>query len=116
MEGVVVDTCKEAGMEAVCAGPSSCSYSSSKCLVTPLSTDCNYPLKPIFSTISFKTDTAAEELQGVFTYMNHWSGGESCYVGESFNVRGNTYEAGEETYYAYCVLCGECKGNFTIPQ
>ena len=85
--------------------------------MTPLSTDCNYPLKPIFSKLSSKTDTdAAEELDGVFTYMNHWYGGESGYVGESFNVQGNSYVAGEHTYYAYCVLCGECNGNFTIPQ
>ena len=29
-KGVVADTCKEAAIEGVCAGPSSCSYSSSK--------------------------------------------------------------------------------------
>ena len=47
-------------------------------------------------------------------YMNHCTGPEESLV--MFNGQGNNYVAGEHTYYAYFVLCGECNGNFTIPQ
>ena len=37
-EGKVVETCEEAGLKAVCAGPKSCQYNDeSKCVITPLS-------------------------------------------------------------------------------
>ena len=44
-EGRVSETCAEAGLRAVCSGPQSCKYTdTSKCLVTPLSTNCNNPM------------------------------------------------------------------------
>ena len=44
-EGRVSETCARAGLRAVCSGPVSCKYTDpTKCLVTPLSTNCNNPM------------------------------------------------------------------------
>ena len=44
-EGKVPETCAEAGLRAVCDGPEGCRYTdTSKCLVTPLSTNCGGPM------------------------------------------------------------------------
>ena len=44
-EGRVSETCRSAGLRAVCSGPQSCKYTdTTKCLVTPLSTNCNNPM------------------------------------------------------------------------
>ena len=45
VEGQVAETCAKAGLRAVCYGPAGSTYTdTTKCLVTPLSTDCNYPM------------------------------------------------------------------------
>ena len=44
-EGKVSETCEAAGMRAVCSGPSSCKYTNvAKCVITPLSSNCNNPM------------------------------------------------------------------------
>ena len=44
-EGRVSETCIDAGLRAVCSGPVSCKYTdTARCLVTPLSTNCNNPM------------------------------------------------------------------------
>ena len=114
LEGVVADTCKAAGMEAVCAGPSSCKYTSSRCLVTPLSMDCS-ALRPIAGRICHVVDPRqCKEMDGLFSYMNDYSGGEAGVVGGTWLAQGKSYVSGEKTYYAYCVQCGSCTGKIQI--
>ena len=44
-EGKVSETCEAVGMKAVCSGPSNCKYTKlTKCVVTPLSSNCNNPM------------------------------------------------------------------------
>ena len=44
-EGKVAEICEAAGLRAVCAGPAgSCHVDTSKCIVTPLSTECGRPM------------------------------------------------------------------------
>ena len=46
--GKVAETCEEAHLKAVCPGPKLCQYNDesieSKCVITPLSTDCHHPM------------------------------------------------------------------------
>ena len=45
VEGAVADTCEEAGMRAVCLGDTDCPYTdTTKCDVTRLSSDCEFPM------------------------------------------------------------------------
>ena len=114
LEGVVADTCKAAGMEAVCAGPSSCKYTSSRCLVTPLSMDCS-ALRPIAGRICHVVDPRqCKEMDGLFSYMNDYYYGEAGAVGGTWLAGGKSYVSGEKTFYAYCVQCGSCAGR--IPR
>ena len=117
VEGVVADTCEEVGMKAVCSGPSGCKYSSNRCLVTPLSTNCNNPMYPLSKLLcSGSKPRNCPQFEGVFSYMSGWYGGECGRVGYDWCANGEDFVAGTldtspgrtqgqaEVYYAYCVL------------
>ena len=116
-EGIVADTCEEVGMKAVCSGPSGCKYSSNRCLVTPLSTNCNNPMYPLSKLLcSGSKPRNCPQFEGVFSYMCGWYGGECGRVGYDWCANGEDFVAGTldtspgrtqgqaEVYYAYCVL------------
>jgi hypothetical protein len=112
-EGVVADTCKAAGMEAVCSGSSACGYSSNICLVTPLSSDCNNPFRPLSIKMCNTPDPRqCKELDGVYSYMNNYYYGAAGVSGSSWWAYGYTAMSGNNPLYAYCVQCGSCEGKF----
>jgi len=133
VEGAVAQTCSEAGLEAVCSGPTDCRWTDTNyCLVTPLSDDCHNPLGPIAgaicdqsrmsenNTTGTATGTGAgqgesgrqrsqqcEETEGLFSYMNDWAGGSDCGNVEGiWCADGSNYVAGQNgaEYFAYCAL------------
>ena len=122
-EGKVSETCTKAGLRAVCPGPDDCRYNNNTdCLLTPLSQDCYNPMSVIRAEDILLTDLPtpryqlAEKLcntkpkncpqmEGLFSYMKNWPGGECGKVGHSFCARGkNLVSSSETTYYGYCVL------------
>jgi hypothetical protein len=112
LEGSTVDTCKAAGMNAVCPGSSTCSYNSPLCMVTPLSTPgCTY-LASISKQICNYVPKQCPEVDRLFVYMNTWSSGELGRVGSSYHAYGKDYVSGdgEQAFYAFCVICGSCEG------
>ena len=104
MAGTVPHTCQEAGMEAVCPGPADCSTSSSRCIVTSLSTECYYHMRPISVQICDNEDPReCPELQGMFSYMNNFNSyGECGIVGDEWCAHGRDYVSGDPVYFAYC--------------
>ena len=117
LEGVVADICKEAGMDAVCVGDASCSYSSNRCMVTPFSSFCSLQqfLQPISEHICKYTDPRqCQELEGLFIYVNDWSGSEAGVVGASLPAVGKHHVARDSNTFAYCVVCGSCEGKINI--
>jgi len=116
-EGQVALTCDSVGMKAICSGPSSCKYSdTSKCIITPLSTNCNNPMYPLSKVIcSGSKPRNCPQFEGVFSYMKSWYGGECGRVGSDWCANGDDFVAGStevspgqeelaeaETYYGYC--------------
>ena len=111
-----MDTCKAAGMHAVCPGSSTCGYNSPRCFVTPLSTPgCTY-LEPLSQHLCNYGPKQCPEIDGIFVYMNNWSEGELGVVGNKYYANGKDYVSGEGglSYFAYCVICGECSGTAYI--
>lgn len=116
IEGRVADTCDNHSMRAVCSGPSSCKYSNtSRCMVTPLSTNCNNPMFSLSKILcSGQKPRNCAAFEGVFSYMKSWYGGECGSVGTDWCANGDDYQSGTtqagpgheleevETYYAYC--------------
>jgi len=106
-EGVVADTCDAVGMRAVCAGDSSCKWSSARCQVMNFETsDCGNPMYGLAKKLcGGNTDPrGCPEMNGLFNYMRDWSG-ECGVVNGKMCVKGNSYISDELTvYYAYCVL------------
>ena len=101
-DGAVADTCQAVGLEAVCAGPANCEYSSDRCIVTTLSTDCGSPMRPISIEICDTTYAPnCPELQGLFSYMHNYPG-ECGIVGDSWCADGANYVSGDPVYFAYC--------------
>ena len=122
VEGKVAETCAANGLRAVCWGPVGNEYTdTTKCLVTPLSTPhiMSVRVNNILLTITFPTlrTTLAKkvcpetpnskncpQLEGVFSYMKNYSGGECGKVGPTACAKGKDYVSGpEKRYYAYCV-------------
>jgi len=117
-EGKVAETCDSVGMKAICSGPSSCKYSdTSKCIITPLSTNCNNPMYPLSKVIcSGSKPRNCPQFEGVFSYMKNWYGGECGRVGSDWCANGDDFVAGTteaspgqeeqlpeaETFYGYC--------------
>jgi len=107
--GTVSITCAKVGMKAVCSGPEGCSYYSASCVVTPLSSDCSNPMGPLSRIIcEGKNPNMCSKLDGVFSHMAKWSGGECGSVDGSHCVVGRDYTSGEmrkgrkRIYYGYC--------------
>jgi hypothetical protein len=105
VEGTVADTCEEAGMRAVCSGPSGCEYNSDRCVAIPLesaaSTACNTPMYGLSAKIcNGKHPRQCPELDGLFNYKSNYPFGEVGIVGGSF-AYGNKIVAGD--YYGYCI-------------
>ena len=114
-EGQVSNTCEGVGMRAVCSGDTNCKYSSNRCLVTPLSTNCNNPMYPLSKILcSGSKPRNCDQFEGVFSYMSGWYGGECGRVGYDWCANGDDFVAGTvetspgrvqkkvEAYYAYC--------------
>ena len=110
-EGKMADTCEEMAMKAVCSGPSDCKFSSSRCQVTPLSTNCLNPLYPLSKVLcSGSNPPNCPQTEGLFSFMSNWFGGECGRVGKSWCAKGDDFEAGAlesssgkvGLYYAYC--------------
>ena len=93
-------------MEAVCSGPSGCSYTSSSCIITPLSTNCENPLKPLSQALcgSGSKPTTCSDTDGMFNYMNAWGGGACGAVGTKWCADGKEYISGGTVYTAYCAV------------
>jgi len=114
--GKVSETCEEVGMKAVCSGGESCKYTNlDKCVVTPLSTDCNNPMYPLSKLLcNGEKPRKCDEFEGVFSFMHNWYGGECGRVGYDWCANGDDFVAGTlesgpgrsqgqvETYYGYC--------------
>eukprot|EP00092_Neocalanus_flemingeri_P028576 GFUD01031032.1.p1 GENE.GFUD01031032.1~~GFUD01031032.1.p1 ORF type:complete len:911 (-),score=155.86 GFUD01031032.1:100-2832(-) len=103
-EGSVAQTCREVGMEAVCSGNQRCKYSSSDCVVTPLSTKCFAPMYSLSKRIcSGRQPRECPALKGVFSHMTGLSGGECGVVGNTWCAKGNDFTAQNNShYFAYC--------------
>ena len=104
-------------MDAVCGGDASCSFTSNRCMDTPLSTLCaSFSfLQPITEQICNYTDPKqCQELEGLFLYMNDWFGSEAGVVGGSWPAWGKDHVAGDNDTFAYCVVCGSCEGKIKI--
>ena len=113
LEGVVPDTCKEAGMDAVCGGDASCQFTSNLCMDTPLSSGCSIHtlLQPITEQICNVTNPRkCQELERLFVYANDWSVGDAGVLGGSYPAQGKNVVAGDNDTFAYCVVCGSCEG------
>ena len=107
LEGVVPDTCREAGMDAVCPGDASCMHTSNRCMDTPFSIACSLHtlLQPITQQICNVTDPRkCQELERLFVYGKDWSGGEAGVVGGSYPAGGKVQLAGDNDTFAYCVV------------
>jgi len=108
IEGAVADTCDAAGMKSVCLGQSGCQYNSARCQVTPMSTisNCGNPMRGLSMKICGHTSTwRCSLIDGMFTYMKSWSGGEYGFVDGVGGKQGKDLVSTSGTiYYAYCVV------------
>ena len=109
-EGAVADTCKAAGVQAVCAGDSKCQYSSKRCQVLSIEKskvcEANASMSGLAKRVcgEGKLPIDCPELNGLFNYMHGWEGGECGVVGGQQCVHGSSYISGNpDMYYAYCV-------------
>jgi len=106
-EGKVADTCDSVGMKAVCDGPSSCKNTdTARCVVTPISIRCGYPLRPVSQLVcNHDEPTRCAPLEGVFAYQYNRSKGECGRVGSSYCANGNEYVSTVSTqFYALCAI------------
>merc|ERR1712018_1126314 len=78
----VVATCRVAQMEAVCPGPSSCSFTdTSKCLELPLENDvCGNAMHGVAKAICNAYPSGCPQMDGLFNYMKDWNGDSACGV------------------------------------
>ena len=106
--GAVADTCEENGMKAVCNGESlaSCSYTSARCRVTPLSAVCGDQMYTLSKLICNGTQPdQCPQMEGMFADMRDWHGSECGAVGGQWCVQGKTFMSSAGTpAYAYCAL------------
>ena len=107
IEGAVADTCEAAGMRAVCAGDYSCQYSSNRCEVVSFeSSVCGDAMKGLAEKVCGEEKLAADcpQLDGLFSYIHEWDGGECGVVDGQRCVPGtNSTSGNHDIYYAYCV-------------
>jgi len=109
VEGTVSITCERVGMEAVCTGPAGCQYNSASCVITPMSSICNDPMRPLAEILCDGNFVQKCSIfDGVFNYMYNWRGSECGAVDGTSCVTGNGYTSGEmrkgrkRIYYGYC--------------
>ena len=106
--GAVADTCEKNGMKAVCNGESlaSCSYTSARCRVTPLSAVCGDQMYTLSKLICNGTQPdQCPQMEGMFADMRDWHGSECGAVGGQWCVQGKTFMSSAGTpAYAYCAL------------
>ena len=108
-EGTVPDTCKAAGLEAVCAGEG-CHWRSSRCKDVPLSVNgpscaCSY-LNPISDVICGKGTLAVDcpRLNRVFASISNWQNNEWGVVDRYHCEPGSRYTSSlTNQLFAYCV-------------
>ena len=114
MENAIVKTCQAAGLKAVCPGGTDCGYNSPDCFVTPImpSKDCSYLAGPSDEICGYPPKQCPA-IDFMFIYMKSW-GDKGAYgvVRHSYPAQGKYYisEHDKQSYYAFCVQCGECKG------
>ena len=111
MAGATAATCEAAGMTAVCPGASNCAYSSAGCLVTPISTDgCNY-MDSLAQLICNTGAKKCPDFVGVAVFMHGYGNSDYLCLNGGYHA-GETYVAGtgDQSYYAYCVVCSSCQG------
>merc|ERR1711976_98594 len=109
LKGAVSDTCKQVDMKAVCSGPTECKHTDEHCVITPLSNDCNNPMKPLSKILcDGKCPKGCSKFDRVFSYMAEWGGEECGSVGGRYCANGRSYTSGEivqgesQTYFGYC--------------
>ena len=119
MEDAIVQTCQGAGLKAVCPGGSECEYNSPDCFVTPIMTtkSCKYLDGPSDEICGYPPKQCPA-IDFMFIYMKSWGGGAGLgalgVVRDAYPAQGKNYisEHDKQSYYAFCVQCGECKGNY----
>ena len=113
MGGATAATCEAAGMTAVCPGASNCGYNSADCLVTPISTDeCNY-MDSLAILICNTGATKCPVFGGVAVFMFDFYNSDYLVVKNNGDYQWGQYEVagtGDQSYYAYCVVCSSCQG------
>ena len=111
--GATAATCEAAGMTAVCPGASNCGYNSADCLVTPISTDgCPY-MDSLAQLICNYGATKCPDFVGVAVFMHGYRNSDYLVLKNKGDYqRGENYVAGtgDQSYYAYCVVCSSCQG------
>ena len=98
-------------MTTVCPGASNCKYSSSRCVVTPISTDgCNY-MNSLAQLICNTTATRCPDFEGVAVFMHSYFGGDYLVLNNAYQ-QGVKHIAGtgDQSYYAFCFVCSSCQG------
>jgi len=103
--GTVAETCGTVGLRAVCSGPAGCSYTSSRCLVTPLSTDCGNDMRPISKLICNRNNPRlCSKTEGMFSDTRGRGYDCGAVRGGGWCANGNSYTSTTSTpYFAYCV-------------
>merc|ERR1712198_571232 len=94
VEGTVPISCERVGLKAVCTGPAGCQYNSASCVITPLSSKCSDPMRPLAEILCGVNSVGkCSKFDGVYNYMYNW-GKEFGYVDGSANY-GKPYTSGE---------------------
>jgi len=104
--GEVSRACHSYGMEAVCMGPSSCTFNSDNCRITPLSTYCGSPMHTLSQLIcDGKYPNQCPIMDHMFAENSEYNGGKyACgTVGGLWCAKGDSYTSTQGTpLYAYC--------------
>merc|ERR1719229_1283323 len=71
VKSAVIETCEAAGLKSVCTGGPGCKhYHPDKCVVTPLSYRCTYPLSPLEQVLCPRQNGGyCRKAEGIFTYL-----------------------------------------------
>ena len=108
IEGSVAATCENLKMKAVCWGAAGCSFVSSRCMVSPINTDCTNSMTVLSKLICNGNYPGPKcpQMEGMFNDMKAFSGGYECgNVKGVYCARGKQFVSSKETpYYAYCIV------------
>ena len=102
--GAVADTCEKYGIKAVCSGPSSCSYNTNRCKITPLSTACGGPMHPLSILLcNGKGPGGCPKTDGMFGACKYNNWGSCGAVDGSWGVQGKDFVSqADKPFFAYC--------------